>query len=197
MVYIQLQFTLNKLFMKKQIIILLAIVSILASCSKDEINLRIPYFGEARTFKNGKAWKPFIYATHNKTEPNYIYITMGIHDKQGIRRESLTLNRIPKKVGNSLIKPRDTIENFEYVNNIRHYSSYYTLVADGDVLCSSYQVDDSVEVAGYVNVTKYDEKSGVLEGIFEVTLIKEGSCDTDLPNVLHFTNGTFSTRVQD
>ena len=183
--------------MKKQIIILLAIISILASCSKDEINLRIPYFGEVRTLKNGKEWKPLIYATHNKREPNYIYITMGIHDKQGIRRESLTLDRVPKKVGNSFIKPREIIENFEDENNIRHYSSYYTSVADGDVGCASYQVDDSVEVAGYINITKYDDKSGIIEGTFEVTLVKERSCEPDDPDTLHFTEGVFSTKVQD
>jgi hypothetical protein len=197
MVYIQLQFTLNKLIMKKQIIILLAIVSILvSSCSKEEIRLNRDYSGVAQALKNEKKWKPFIYATHNRREPNYIYITMDIYNKQGFERESLALHHVPKKEGMSLIKPRDIIENFEDENNIRHYSSYYTSIADGDVTCSSYQVDDSVEVAGYVNVTKYDEKSGKIEGTFEVTLVKERSCETDAPDTLHFTNGVFSTKVQ-
>ena len=183
--------------MKKQIMILLAIVSILASCSEDEMRLNIPYFGVAQALKNGEKWKPLIYATHNRREPDYIYITMDIYNKQGFERESLSLDRIPKKVGRSFIKARDIIEDFEDENNIRHYSSYYTLVADGDIICSSYQVDDSVEVAGYVDVTRYDEESGILEGTFEVTLVKDRSCDESAPDTLHFTEGVFYTKIQD
>lgn len=184
--------------MKKQIIILLAAMSFLvSSCSKEEIQLNRNYFGVVQALKNGEKWKPLIYATQNRREPDYIYITMDIYNKQGFERESLALHHVPKREGSSLIKPRDTIENFEDENNIRHYSSYYTSIADGDVTCSSYQVDDSVEVAGYVNVTKYDKQSGTLEGTFEVTLVKERSCETNALDTIHFTKGVFSTKIQD
>ncbi len=188
--------------MRKQIIILLAILSVLVSgCNKNKeevkIQLNRDYFGNAQALKNSELWKPLIYATSNVKEPNYIYIEMAMYDKQSIQREVLSFSKVAKKEGYNAIKNKDTIENVYDENNIRYYSSYYTLVADGDVICSSYQVDDSTEVAGYVNVTKYDEKSGIVEGTFEVTLIKERSCDTDLPNILHFTEGVFSTKIQD
>ena len=184
--------------MKKQMIILLAIMSILASsCSKEEVQLNRNYIGTVQVLKNGEKWKPMIYATHNVREPDYIYIEMGIYDSQSIQREILSLHRVGKKEGYNSIKNRDTIENFQDENNIRYYASYYTSAADGDVGCASYQVDDSVEVAGHVDVTRYDEESGILEGTFEVTLVKERSCDKNAPDTLHFTEGVFYTKIQD
>ncbi len=122
---------------------------------------------------------------------------MAIYDKQSIVRERLRFNIISKKEGYNFIKSKEIISNADNENNIRFYSTYYTYAADGDATCSFYQVDDSVEVAGYVDVTKYDEKSGIIEGTFEVTLVKERSCDPTAPDTIHFTEGVFYTKIQD
>jgi hypothetical protein len=182
--------------MKKQIIILLAIVSILvSSCSKEEIQLNRDYFGTIKVLKTGKEWKPLIYASHNTKEKEYVVLHIEKLDEQNFVREGLYLHRIAKKIGYNVIKSQEKIENFPYVNNIRRYSSYY--VTNIDVICSSYQVADSTEMAGFVNVINYDESSGKIEGTFEVTLIKKESCDTNAPDTLHFTEGVFSTKIQD
>ena len=183
--------------MKKQIIILMATISIIVSgCSKEEIQLNRNYWGEVQASKNGEVWKPYVYATNYTRDADYATIEMATYNNDNIARENLSFSKIAKKVGYNSIKSREVIDVADE-NNILYYSSYYTLVADGDVICSSYQVDDSVEVAGYVDVTKYDEESGILEGTFEVTLIKDRSCDENAPDTLHFTEGVFYTKIQD
>ncbi|WP_338769309.1 hypothetical protein WAF17_09575 [Bernardetia sp. ABR2-2B] len=184
--------------MKKQITFLLTTLCILmSSCSKEEVRLNRNYWGEVQVLKNGETWKPFIYATTDVKNSEVIYVEMGYYSKQGISKEVLTLSQISKRIGfNSIISDKVGTD-IQDENNIINYSSYYSLIADGDVICSSYQVDDSVEVAGYVNVTKYDAESGILEGTFEVTLVKDRSCEENAPDTLRFTEGVFYTRVQE
>ncbi|WP_338769311.1 hypothetical protein WAF17_09580 [Bernardetia sp. ABR2-2B] len=172
--------------MKKQIIILLATLSILTSgCSKEEVQLNRNYWGEVQVLKSGEVWKPFIYARTDFTSENHIYFEIASYDRRNIMREVLNISKVAKK------------EGYNTIRNIRYNASYYTLGAGGDVICGAYQVDDSVEVAGYVNVTKYDAESGILEGTFEVTLVKDRSCEENAPDTLRFTEGVFYTRVQE
>ena len=183
--------------MKKQILILLAIISILvSSCNDDELHHIIPYFGFAKAVKTGRNWQPYIYALNDPGDKNYLYISMNIHNKQGFIRETLSFHRVAKREGYNAIKSQEIIVDADNENNIRYYSSYYTSMADGDVICGSYKVADSTDVAGHVIVTKYDEKSGVIEGTFEVTLIKRQSCDPTAPDTIHFTEGVFYTKIQ-
>ncbi|WP_375559692.1 hypothetical protein ACE193_18460 [Bernardetia sp. OM2101] len=172
--------------MKKQIITLLAIISVLASsCDKEEIPLGQDYFGVAQAIKNGEKWKPYIYATSSRRDPEYIAIEMKVYNRYNIAREALFFTRVKKKEGSNAIK------------TFLYDASYFGYVSDGDVICASYQVGDSTEVAGHINVTKYNEENGALEGNFEVTLVKNYNCDESAPDTLHFTEGAFSTRVQD
>ncbi|WP_375559693.1 hypothetical protein ACE193_18465 [Bernardetia sp. OM2101] len=184
--------------MKKQILVLFVLMScFLSSCNDEKIQLSKNYFGTINVFKNGENWQPLIYASQNRKEKEYIVLHIEKPDRQNIIRESLYLHAISKRKGYNLIKSKEEIDDFPYENNIRRYASYYTHIADGDVGCASYQVDDSVEIAGYVNVTTYDESSGRIEGTFEVTLVKERSCEENAPDTLHFTEGFFSTKIQD
>lgn len=183
--------------MKKQIMILLVMINFLVSCSKDEIHLSKNYFGTVEVLKNGNKWQPYIYATTNVQEREYIQLEMAIYDKQSIVRERLRFYIIAKKEGYNPIKSKEIIPNADNENNIRFYSSYFTYAADGDVGCDIYFVADSTENAGSVIVTKYDEASGALEGTFEVTLVKESSCNPNAPDTLYFTEGVFSTKLQD
>ncbi|WP_375559690.1 hypothetical protein ACE193_18450 [Bernardetia sp. OM2101] len=184
--------------MKKQIIILLAILSMLvSSCSKDEIQLSKNYFGTVEVLKSGQKWKPLIYASVNVQESQYIQLEMAIYDKKNIARERLRFYIISKKEGYNAVKSNEIIPDADNENNIRFYSSYYTYAADGDVGCDIYSVADSTENAGNVTVTKYDDESGIIEGTFEVTLVKESSCNPNAPDTLHFTEGVFSTKIQD
>ncbi len=184
--------------MKKQILVLLAIIGFLvSSCSKEEIRLSKNYFGTAQVFKNGNKWLPYIYSTTNVQEKEYIQLEMAIYDKKSVVRERLRFYIVSKKEGYNPIKSREIIINADNENNVRFYSSYYTYAADGDVGCDIYSVADSTENAGNVIVTRYDEKSGIIEGTFEVTLVKESSCNPTAPDTLHFTEGVFSTKIQD
>ncbi len=185
--------------MKNLILILLVIlVSLLSSCDKEEVNSQVVDTGYCNALKNGAEWSGKIILGTSHRNEDELYIAIKVYNKDNILRESLFFSKISKGLGSNPMKKRGILD-VDDTNNVLTYASYYTSILDGDVGCDSYQVADSVEVAGYVNVTKYDEQSGVVEGTFEVTLVKEFGCDSEpnAPNTIHFTKGVFSTKVQD
>ena len=178
--------------MKKQILVLLAVIGFLmSSCDREELYPDSPYFGLASAKCNGNKWKANIYSISSRSSQNHLSIIMRVHNKQGYARETIVFEGIEKRVGytDSLISQTEPILK---------YARYSTLAADGNVGCDYYNVLDSS--SNYLILSKYDEKSGKIEGSFNVLFIIDKTrdkCDTTAPDTIQFTEGVFFTKIQD
>ena len=119
---------------------------------------------------------------------------MNIHDKNGYKREALSFVWIKSEKGyNDIPTPLVTEDSAFY------YSSYATLIADGDVLCDFYHVIEIPTLSNRLIVTDYDENSGRIQGTFEIAYIKDrvSDCNPTAVDTVVFKEGIFSTKIKE
>ncbi len=187
------------------VIVLLAGL-MLPACRKNEEPS--PYWGTASAWFNGENWNELrgwklqvsgatgAPADLPPCQPGILHIVMEKSTSEGIRREVLSITKIPPAVGTY------PVHIFKNCQENKLVGSGYSLVgADGDVLLDSYRVLETED--NWVEVTDYNANTGEIRGNFQIAFVHGGAYDvvkrekvvTSFPDTVRFTNGQFHTRV--
>ena len=73
-------------------------------------------------------------------------------------------------------------------------ANYYTTFG-GDVITSLYTLDSNS--SSYLKITEYDSERNILEGDFELSLLKEWSNPENNIDIKNFKNGQFKSTIRD
>ena len=147
------------------------IVLCLCQCSKVSMD-EVPevLYGEIEAFKNEQKWEDIIIFGNDHTRdihrPPYLQIGIVRYNAYNIRRENLSFAQIPCEVG---IQYFETLEHISFHD--KPYTSYNTVVADGDVLGDIYYVD--INKINYIIIDSIEGKK--IWGNFNITMIRDTS----------------------
>ncbi|GAB3804576.1 hypothetical protein GCM10028819_36320 [Spirosoma humi] len=182
---------------------LIALVGLLG-CSKSTPD---PQVGEdTKAILNGQSWSGFSTAWKTPSDSCGLNsVNLRIQNKLSYPRarllapancvgycgdQSLDFTRIPLAVG---VHTLSTYQPCSAGSNQVGVS--FTTLIGGDVVRDQYQPD--LTKAGTIEITKYDPKSGEIEGSFDVTLIRDNRRQptSDAAETIHFQNGSFKTKL--
>lgn len=104
--------------------------------------------------------------------------------------QSLVFTRIPLAVG---VYTLSTYQPCSVSSNQVGVS--FTTLIGGDVVRDQYQPD--LTKTGTIKITKYDPQGGIIEGTFDVTLLRDTSrqLTADAAETVQFQNGSFKTKL--
>jgi len=165
--------------MKFYIIIFIVFLSF-SSCNEKVVEDDLS-IGEAHYLKNEKSIIADCYLGFDSENSKYFFYTI-LKNELGYRREKLLVREISNLKSSMQL---DTIN-----------SSFYTLIADGDVLQSSYKLDTSAN--NFFVIDKYNEETGDVSGRFQLTMFLNKWYDWETQpefDTIHFTQGQFETRI--
>jgi hypothetical protein len=170
------------------LIILVVFTTVFIRC-KEEYAEPEYYWGEATAELNGQYWISKIWGAERN---NLIDITLHKFNQANLRRENFFLYKIPPQIGvykilkTSADSAADTTGIF-----------YNTLEDDGDVILDIYHLNET-DSTHFVQITAYNEKTTIVEGTFQVSLIRDATRPKRHPHIadtLRFTNGRFKTKI--
>lgn len=148
------------------------------------------YGGTAIALKNGTAWKADCIAGYSNQFPDELYILMHTFSKEGFLRENLHIGRIIPAIGIYTIEKAITDSTSIVQNN--YYSSFATVIDDGDVLDDFFVVLESAE--NFLEITHIDLNKKIIQGKFNVNYILSDTVPS--PDTIHFTGGEFRINIK-
>jgi hypothetical protein len=164
-------------------------------CKKEVARPEV-YWGEASAELNGQHWSAKIRGAKSTTggieQKPVLNIVLDRFNQDDILRESLYLFKIPNRKGQ--YKIYQTIANTEADTTGVFYA---TVEDDGDVILDIYHLNET-DSAHFVQITAYDAKTTIVEGTFQVSLIRDATRPKRHPSILdtiRFTNGRFKTKI--
>jgi len=114
----------------------------------------------------------------------------SLYSTEGYLRQQLFFMRVPEILGKHSIIPFSG----KCDENDPIYCVLYTIEQDGDVLAEIYTTLKGSD--SYMQIDKFNKKTGEIKGAFQVTLVMEKRGDNpNLPDTLRFTNGRFHTKM--
>lgn len=164
------------------------------SCEKQEDEVSTYYWGEASALKNQTDWSSnSLHANYNVYQPDNLDFFADVHNSNEVLRERLSFFNIPIVTENSFIY------HLEY-DSTEHLTgaAYTTICCDGDVVEDRFIVLDND--TNYIELTSINSETGEIKGNFEVTFVRDPDDDitnASLPDTIHFTDGTFNTKILD
>lgn len=147
------------------------------------------YWGEASAEQNGIPWESKIFGAERN---NLIDITLHRFNQANLRRENFYVYKIPPKIGTYKIQRTSAHSEADTTGIF-----YNTLEDDGDVILDIYYLNES-DTSHFVEITSYDTKTDIIEGTFQVSLIRDDSRPKRHPSIadtIQFTNGRFRTKI--
>lgn len=185
-----------KIKVMKKLITILAFLSVLSSCKKDDSIKLTKFFagpqdtGWATATRYGEKWEATAFARRNQDGKNFIGIDFHTFTEDGILRESFSFNEIPLEIGNYQIKGRIGDIYDGYVG-----SDFALIGGDGDVVGPYYLHDDSS--IGFVKLTMVDTILMRVAGIFDKAefVIKEEGWEDRYPSKIKFEDGEFEMDI--
>lgn len=179
---------------KLQSILLLLSVTVLLSCSKQDVYKppRPNYWGEAHMELNGDYINLLPYGFWSSFNENTITIKLDRRNTNDELRESLNIFNIPQQKGTynittGILEPQET--------GVGSYLGIY--LDDGDVAGDIFRCDTALNIS-YVEISEWDTISQEIRGLFYVNLIRDkkylstpGYPDTIL------VQGAFFTKITD
>ena len=192
----------------KNIIFIIALLSILANCEKNQPPVDIPddpidttqtpidtpiiELGKGFVLKNGDEWKaPFNAWYHTNTHTRFQVRAKVTHSN--LVSESYFLHDIPSKIGKYLIEYKTPQNYNNYVPESTFIMMYEYDQPIGDFMVDTTRIDHFVEVI------RYDSIAGIVEGRFQVFLGKKPASVPfpGVPDSIFLTEGKFYLKVQD
>ena len=164
----------------KKVFFIISVIAIFISCEK-EIEKPDNYKGEVIYIKNGKSIIADCYLGFDSENSKYFFSTI-LKNELGYIREKLLVREINHLKSSMQL---DTIN-----------SSFYTRIADGDVLQSSYNLDTTAN--NYFIIDTFNESTGDVSGRFQLTMVLDEWYDWETQpeyDTIHFTQGQFETRI--
>ena len=163
----------------KNIIFLISSILIL-SCGKDS-----RYIGDTTALKNGEHWDGFNEMKPMRSLDNYFRITSATGEIGG-DHDILRIFKLPYQESKHIVHRTNGVTNDSLVG-----VSYGTTVG-GDQPTGGWNVPEVIDSSNYVEITFYDEDSGEVEGVFNLTLVGGPEPDT-----VRFENGQFKGKICD
>lgn len=180
-----------------RLFLIISFISFLASCKESDDFFSV-YSGNARARKNGEPWNDNLYV---RTAPDPLFgygfdLVIDRFNESRFLRETLFFNKIDYQKGLFQIDTFDV-----RVDTFRIGGGYYTSSDDGDVGCDFYKVLSGDGIQNQVEIISYNEKTRIVEGKFDVTLIIDLSfrprCNPNAPDTIRFSDGWFRTRIKE
>ncbi|MBX2928114.1 MAG: hypothetical protein KF852_09790 [Saprospiraceae bacterium] len=176
--------------MKHATLFFTLLLLVVSSCKKEELSYPDPNAGNAHVsaLRNGEdwygylGWLPFEF-TQKDTVEFVFFVT-----EDNIIRQTLGFYRIPLKTGQHLL----SLAGRGMLLGQFSYGSFSTYLGDGDVGGEIYHTSSDTAFHFFA-IDTYDLATGVVEGRFQVELIKDPLRDIfpDTPDTLRFTDGKF------
>lgn len=176
--------------MKHTTLFFALLLLVVSSCKKEELSYPDPNAGNAHVsaLRNGEDWYgylfplPWSYPNRDTSEFNF-FVTA-----ENITRQKLDFKRIPLKTG---VFPLSVSGRGMELGKFS-YATFNTRIDDGDVIGEIYYTSSDTAFH-FIAIDAYDSATGVVEGRFQVELIKDPLRDIfpDTPDTLRFTNGKF------
>jgi len=157
-----------------------------SNCKKPPTEIQ----GIATATKNGTEWEGKCISGYDNQYPDELFFDITTYSPEGFRRESFGIFRIDQ-IGtfNVTLPLRDSIGMM--LN--KYWSSYSTLIDDGDVLGDLYKVLESEK--NTVEITTIDYESMIITGKFNISYIN--TYDTiPAPDTIRFENGEFQAKIE-
>ncbi len=172
--------------MYKNSLIFSIVLLFLSSCKKEIDCNPTPYWATAAVIKNGEAMafnspKGIIHSW-----PGLILLQLSRKDIETVRgsRETITISKVPTKVGIYPIKDTDFSKNDRIVN-----ATYIRGLADGDVLYGNYLFYP--KDSAYVAIDYIDTVGRYVQGRFGVTFLEYHDKTKEIIDTIRFTRGNF------
>ena len=144
--------------------------------------------GKAEAIKINKKWIGKANSYYFKGLISVSFYTFFDTKKDLYRREALSFNNIPKKIGCYELSTWN-ISNLDVPN-----ASYYA--CDDDVVEARYNLDESL-TKNYLEVTKIDTINNYIEGKFMATFLKNPKNKIKFyQDTLRFANASFWAKIQ-
>lgn len=153
--------------------------------------LAFNYWGSASALKNNITWTPKVLALTNEPYRIGIDVLLDIYNSNNINTEMLFFFKLPFKVGRYSLSKTQTRE-FDGLTGVTHLR----LVEGGEVFGARYELNLNDSIEDYIEITKI--KGLELTGKFSVSFQRiHVNGDPDSPEIAHFTEGEFFTRLQE
>lgn len=169
----------------------IVLLSCLVSCKKQHLE----YWGSASVQFNGNSWvaeKVRCSNVSNCLPMKMFHLQLNKYSIEGFLRESIVFTRIPLQEGRHELELNLTENNCSSGPHVL----YATSGDHGDVNKDIYQLDGTFN--NYIDISRYDEKSGELKGRFDLLLIvRPPKFDALAPDTVRLANGVFHTKLLD
>lgn len=171
--------------------ILFLIAVFFCLCKKQKLE----FWGTASVQFNGSNWvaeKVRCSNASNCLPRKMFHLQLNKYSIEGFLRESIVFTRIPLQEGRHELELNLTENNC----SSGPQALYATSGDHGDVNKDIYQLDSTFN--NYIDISRYDEKSGELKGRFDLLLIvRPPKFDARAPDTVRLTNGVFHTKLLD
>jgi len=164
----------------KKVLLMLFIIPVFFACTEEELEDEI-INGKAMFYKNNKfdEWECcFVYSLSHKD----FSVFFKKKNEVGYDRETIRFEKF------------DNIFQEQYNDSLN--ARYYSLIADGDVLQSSYRLDTTAN--NYFIIDTFNESTSDVSGRFQLTMVLEEWYDWETQpeyDTIRFTEGQFETRI--
>ncbi|MEY4906165.1 MAG: hypothetical protein RLZZ292_3980 [Bacteroidota bacterium] len=174
--------------MDKNIFFILALL-FLYSCKKEIDCNPTPYWQTGAVIKNGEAMSFNAAKGIIHSWPGLILLELSRKDIETVHgsRETITISKVPTKVGIYPIKDTDFLKDDRIVN-----AGYTTGQGDGDILSGNYLLYP--KDSAYVAIDYIDTLSRLVQGLFSVTFLEYHDKTKEIVDTFRFTRGNFFVR---
>lgn len=162
-------------------------VILISSCGKQEDT----FVGKSNAIKNGISWNANCISGYSNQYPDELFVTMRVYSKEGFLRESLHVGRIIPSIGKYTVE-RPIADSVNLVLN-NNWSSFATLIDDGDVLDKYYNVVESDE--NFIDIKSIDYDNMTIIGTFNIAFVLSEPITSTI-DTIRFVNGEFRTQVK-
>ena len=176
------------MIMKK--LIVLFILSILYSCTKDEpVSIPSVFNGFGTANINGKE---YIFKPRMRYFDSYGYGIVLVYFENEIERAQIAIENF---ANDSTVQ---ILHKYDY-NIIEPNAGFYTTILDGDVAGNYYILNEKDSIEDYLLLTSFDMTTGEVKGEFQASFYVDTAkiFDHNFPDTIVITNGYFETKVFD